>query len=192
MSIYRKIYEQYFGPVPKDKDGRTYEIHHIDGNRKNNDISNLKAVSIQEHYNIHYTQGDFGACVMIAKRMQLPPDHLSKIQKGCKRPGIGGRKKGTPSWNKGISGYRLNVSEKGKNNIRIALKKRSKISDQLAEQIREDHKNKVAINNPKIGKVMQNGKIMTYNRAFCLEYAEKYGVTPTYINRIIKKLSKIK
>lgn len=42
MTIYRKIYENHFGPIPKDKDGRSYEIHHIDGNRKNNEISNLK------------------------------------------------------------------------------------------------------------------------------------------------------
>lgn len=26
MSGYRKIYEQHHGPIPKDKDGRTYEF----------------------------------------------------------------------------------------------------------------------------------------------------------------------
>jgi hypothetical protein len=36
MSIYRKIYEQNFGPIPKDGDGRSYDVHHIDGNRNNN------------------------------------------------------------------------------------------------------------------------------------------------------------
>lgn len=52
-NIYRKIYESHYGPIPIDETGRTYEIHHIDGNSENNDISNLKCVSIQEHYNIH-------------------------------------------------------------------------------------------------------------------------------------------
>jgi hypothetical protein len=31
---YRKIYENHNGIIPKDSDGRTYEIHHIDGNHK--------------------------------------------------------------------------------------------------------------------------------------------------------------
>lgn len=53
---YRKIYEQHYGPIPKDSDGRTYEIHHIDGDHSNNDPSNLKCVSIQEHYDIHHSQ----------------------------------------------------------------------------------------------------------------------------------------
>jgi hypothetical protein len=28
MPIYRDIYEQYYGSIPIDSDGRTYEIHH--------------------------------------------------------------------------------------------------------------------------------------------------------------------
>ena len=77
MSIYRSIYEQYNGPIPVDEDGRTYEIHHIDGNRKNNDLSNLIAVPIKEHYNIHYKQGDYSACIRIASRMNLSVDEIS-------------------------------------------------------------------------------------------------------------------
>ena len=53
---YRKIYESHFGPIPKDDQERSYEIHHIDGNRKNNDPSNLQCLTIQEHYNIHFNQ----------------------------------------------------------------------------------------------------------------------------------------
>lgn len=79
MSIYRKIYEQNYGTIPKDDQGRSYEIHHIDGNRKNNDISNLKCVSIQEHYDIHYSQGDWGAVYAIARRMNLTLEQLSRI-----------------------------------------------------------------------------------------------------------------
>ena len=40
--IYRTIYENHFGPIPKDSDGRSYEIHHIDGNNKNDDLKNLR------------------------------------------------------------------------------------------------------------------------------------------------------
>ena len=79
MTIYRKIYEEHYGQIPVDNDGRTYEIHHIDGNRKNNDPSNLKAVSIQEHYAIHYSQSDWAACLRIAKRMSLSKEEISNL-----------------------------------------------------------------------------------------------------------------
>ena len=69
MDIYRKIWEQHNGPVPKESDGRSYEIHHIDGNHSNNDISNLKCLTIQEHFDIHYVQKDYAACLLISKRM---------------------------------------------------------------------------------------------------------------------------
>jgi len=77
---YRKIYEKHYGPIPKEPDGRSYEIHHIDGNRTNNSIENLKLVTIQEHYDIHFSQGDWGACWKIAERMSISPEERSKIQ----------------------------------------------------------------------------------------------------------------
>jgi hypothetical protein len=76
---YRKIYENHIGSIPKEANGRTYEIHHIDGNHSNNDPSNLQAVTIQEHYDIHYTQGDFGACALIGDKMKLSPDEISNM-----------------------------------------------------------------------------------------------------------------
>lgn len=62
MSIYRQIYEQSFGPIPKG-----HHIHHIDGNHSNNNIENLQCVSAQEHYNIHFAQGDWAACILLSK-----------------------------------------------------------------------------------------------------------------------------
>jgi hypothetical protein len=85
MSIYtnniyhRKIWESNLGPIPKDSDGRSYEIHHIDGNHFNNDINNLKCISIQEHYNIHYSQGDYKACLIMANRMKISPQEKSRL-----------------------------------------------------------------------------------------------------------------
>ena len=79
MSNYRKIYEQHYGPIPKDNDGRTYEVHHIDGNHKNDSPENLIAVSIQEHYNIHYKQGDWAACHRIAVKMKLSHQEISEL-----------------------------------------------------------------------------------------------------------------
>ena len=78
-SVYRKIYKQYYGAIPKDADGRSYEIHHIDGDHENNDPKNLKAVTIQEHYDIHYAQGDWSACLMMSERMKISPEEKSRL-----------------------------------------------------------------------------------------------------------------
>jgi hypothetical protein len=78
---YRKIYEQYNGPIPCDDFGRTYEIHHLDNDHKNNNPSNLIAITIQEHFDIHYSQKDYWEAFMIAKRMKLSPDQISDISK---------------------------------------------------------------------------------------------------------------
>ena len=78
MNKYRKIWESINGPIPKDQNGKSYEIHHIDGDRTNNHISNLRLVTMQEHYEIHYNQGDYGACQAIAMRMNLMVDDLSE------------------------------------------------------------------------------------------------------------------
>jgi hypothetical protein len=86
MTIYNKgskqhlkVWKQNFGPIPRDKEGRSYEIHHIDGNHSNNHISNLKLVTIQEHYNIHYSQGDLSACLIMSKRMMISPHEKSEL-----------------------------------------------------------------------------------------------------------------
>jgi hypothetical protein len=79
---YRKIYEHHYGKIPKESNNRSYEIHHIDGNHSNNDPSNLKAVTIQEHYDIHYSQGDYNACYWMAiQRMNKNPEELSILKR---------------------------------------------------------------------------------------------------------------
>lgn len=76
---YRKLWESRFGPIPVDENGVSYEIHHIDGDHTNNDLSNLKCVSIEEHLRIHDQQGDIGACVAIRNRMKMDPKEKSRI-----------------------------------------------------------------------------------------------------------------
>jgi len=79
MHIYRKIYEQHYGPIPREADGRAYEIHHKDGDKTNNRIENLLATTIQNHYEIHLEQGDYAACYRIAQRMKLSPQVISEL-----------------------------------------------------------------------------------------------------------------
>ena len=69
---YRKIWENAYGPIPKDEQRRSYEIHHMDGNRKNNSLENLVCLSVQEHYELHLKQGDYTAAHAIAHRLDLP------------------------------------------------------------------------------------------------------------------------
>lgn len=79
MSNYRKIWEDANGEIPFDDEGRRMEIHHIDGRRSNNVLDNLQLVTINEHYNIHFSQGDWGACQSIVNRMKITPAEKSRI-----------------------------------------------------------------------------------------------------------------
>lgn len=80
VRFYRKLWEQHHGrPIPTDKFGRSYDIHHIDGDYTNNSIENLYACPIQEHYDIHFKQEDWRACVLIARRMKMSPELLSEL-----------------------------------------------------------------------------------------------------------------
>lgn len=79
MEDYKKVYKKHYGEIPDDQTGRKYEIHHIDGNHKNNAPENLTAVTLQEHYNIHYSQGDWGACLLMSERMKLSPEEKSEL-----------------------------------------------------------------------------------------------------------------
>ena len=76
MSTYRSLWIKTYGSIP---DG--YEIHHIDGDRTNNDIENLMCVSLEEQYNIHYRQGDYLACSIMSKRMRLTQEERKEIHK---------------------------------------------------------------------------------------------------------------
>ena len=63
---YRKIWETYNNKKIPDN----YEIHHIDGNRNNNNPENLLCVSIHEHLEIHKKQNDWAAVQAILARIE--------------------------------------------------------------------------------------------------------------------------
>ena len=67
---HRKIWEDAFGPIPKDEYGLSYEIHHIDRNPHNNSLNNLMCVSKEEHSQMHYEVGEYAAAYAIRKRMK--------------------------------------------------------------------------------------------------------------------------
>lgn len=83
--IARKIYETHYGPIPIDDDNRKFEIHHIDSDHGNNSIENLLAIPIREHYDIHYNQGDWGACYAIGIRMKMSSEELSVLSSNAQK-----------------------------------------------------------------------------------------------------------
>ena len=79
---YRELYEGVYGEIPKDESGRSFEIHHKDGDHSNDSIENLVALSIQDHYNIHFEQGDFNACNLISRRIDgLSEEEVAEIRR---------------------------------------------------------------------------------------------------------------
>ena len=80
---YRKLWESVNGKIPRDDEDRSYEIHHKDGNRKNNELSNLMCLSLDEHYEIHskqYIQSggmkDLAAAKFLAGKLGKKADEL--------------------------------------------------------------------------------------------------------------------
>jgi hypothetical protein len=65
--IHRLTYEQYYNCCLLPY----IEIHHVDGNSKNNIIENLKPVTALEHYEIHLAQGDKAAAALIGIRANI-------------------------------------------------------------------------------------------------------------------------
>jgi hypothetical protein len=127
---YRKIYEHHVGPIPKDDKGRSYDIHHVDGDNTNNNPSNLKAVSLMEHYDIHYNQGDWGACLAIMRRMESKtPEEMSRLSSMAAKKRIDD---GTFHFNK----------ENAKNYAQIQTERGTRYwgSKKQAERLRSIHK----------------------------------------------------
>lgn len=76
---YIQVYKQYYGEIPKDNTGRSYDIHHIDGDYTNNNPSNLVALSLKEHYEVHKKQQDWGSAWAIAKRFDIDPKEKAEL-----------------------------------------------------------------------------------------------------------------
>lgn len=181
---YRKIWIKEHGEIPKDVDGFSYEIHHIDGNHNNNDLSNLQLVTIREHLKIHLDQEDWFAAALIAKRLGLGPDYSSKLQTGKKRPGIGGVKKGTIPWNKNKKNCFSEHTIQKMKDYRKGKRHNCKLDDETCKKILNLYNVKPHIEG--VGEKSKNGKILSYDTAFAKKYHKQYDVSDKQILNIIQ------
>lgn len=67
---YRKFWIKHNGKIPVDENGISFEIHHLNGNRNCNDLSNLTCISIKEHFSIHHNQGNWQAAERILQKIK--------------------------------------------------------------------------------------------------------------------------
>ena len=186
MSIYsttghRKIYETFVGPIPKDEHGRSYEIHHIDGNHNNNDLSNLLCVSIKEHYDIHKLQGDFKACLIMSQRMKVSPEEKSYLAK-LSNTGKNNPMYGTIWINDGI------VNKKIRGDVPEGWIRGRLISNEYASKFTK--RSKAGTNNTRFNKTIycfENIETLEQIHSTSYEFAIKYGVSTKGIRGIILK-----
>ena len=149
MKSHRKIYEEFHGiKIPKFMD-----IHHIDGNHSNNDPLNLKLVTIREHYDIHFSQGDYGAAYMVGLRLKLSDEERSKIASLSATKANAEGKCGFVLGHAAIAGKKGGL--KGGN---YAKENRTGIFALSPEKNKERHLNSV------ISRLIKNGKMCAYPR----------------------------
>lgn len=110
-SIHRRLYKKWHGSIPTDEYGRTYDIHHKDGNHANNSPENLIAIPIQEHYDIHYKNQDYSACALIAARLKMSVEEISKLTSMAARKRV---EEGTHHW----------LSKEHSENVKSSIRRR--------------------------------------------------------------------
>jgi hypothetical protein len=148
---YRKIYENHYGSIPRDPNGKSYHIHHKDNNHNNNDPLNLIAVTALEHFNIHESQRDYGACYFLMRQ------HLNKssqeISEICKKSTV---KRISASGY--INPFSRKSDDSSVTSIRTVaglnpLSKRSDGTSVASDRVRAGH-NLNGINNPRYDKTI--------------------------------------
>ena len=147
--IYRKIYEDYHKCCLLPY----IEIHHIDGNHKNNSIENLMPVSAIEHFEIHKKQGDKAAAALIGIRAGVSIEERAQLN----------REQAIINNQLGISGFGLgHASSAGKKGGKkfgaYAKENKTGIFALTPEQNKQRHMNSV------ISKLIKNGKACAWPR----------------------------
>jgi len=72
--LHREVWESLNGPIPKG-----FHVHHKDGDRSNNDISNLHLMKESEHLRLHGNTPEARAWAM--KAIEIARDHAKEWHK---------------------------------------------------------------------------------------------------------------
>jgi len=135
MKKYQYIWIKHNGQIPKDEFGRSFDIHHIDGDKNNNNIDNLKCVSIDEHYKIHFNQNDYGACHAIRIRLGNTITGWTHTEKSRKK--ISEKQKGRKQTPEHIENARLGRLKN------LDKRKKPKYSEEGMKNLIESNKNRI-------------------------------------------------
>jgi hypothetical protein len=147
--IHRVIYEKHYNCCLLPY----IEIHHIDGNSKNNTIENLMPVTALEHFQIHKNQGDKAAASLIAVRAGISYEERAELN----------RAQAIKNNALGISGFGLghaSIAGKigGKKGGDYAKRNRTGIFSLTPEQNKQRHFNSV------VSRLIKNGKACAWPR----------------------------
>jgi hypothetical protein len=104
------------------------------------------------------------------------------------RKGIGGVTKGTTPWNKGKKNCFTEETIERFRKVRKGKIHSSKLNEQTVTEIRNLFNQKPKVNF-EVGKVMRNGKEMSYEQAFSKTYYQKYNLTPEGLKKVVTKQS---
>jgi len=212
---YRKLWEQTYGVIPKDKYGRTYDIHHIDGNRNNNSITNLICLSLEDHYKIHLKQfeetkseKEFRSLVFLAKRLNKDVENLTgwtvsnetkiKIRNkllGKKRP-----PEVVEKVRKSMTGFKWkpeDIEARKKGMVKYHQEKTEEIKKEWKKKLSEAHKGKQLKNSTKDklskinSKLTDNQVLEIYDLIISGErykiISQKYNISQSQITAIKQK-----
>lgn len=98
------------------------------------------------------------------------------------------KKKGKPTWNKGVVGYKVHTHEskrKMSEKLSGSNNGRSILTEDLVRKIIETYVTKPNIDG--VGNIQRNGVPMSYDWAFCIKVSREHNVTAAAIKNLIKK-----
>lgn len=114
----------------------------------------------------------------------ISPGGEYETNSGYNRKGIGGVRKGTIPWNKGVKNcFPKSLVDRFKR-CRKGVIFFSKLSVDTVEQIRRRYEQHEIIES--VGSVSKNGKKFTQERVFAKKYHKEYGITEANLYKIIK------
>jgi len=102
---------------------------------------------------------------------------------GYSRKGIGGVKKGTKAWNRGMKGCFSEETIARWSAKRKGVRHSSKVDIDTVREIRKLYDEQPHIDG--VGEIQGNGRAMSYVQGFCKTYHNDYGLTLQGLKKIV-------